>query len=261
MMGVTHAATGAAAWVAGCAAATMLGAPPGVYEWVVGTPLCAFGAILPDIDCRSSSVANSLGWPTRKLAGGVARLGKRLHAATRTPLDGRDLDGHRTITHGVLFSLLVFAAFGLLGVRGAWYTTMAMTALATATGLRAMRVRSGRYLLSAAVAAAGWWWPAPTGWWLGCAIGAGALVHSLGDWLTNTGVPLLWPITFRGQRWYKFRAPRWIRFDTRAGSWRENTIRWCCGLTCTLAGSAMVYTRWPDQVRAVVAAVAQHMQT
>jgi membrane-bound metal-dependent hydrolase YbcI (DUF457 family) len=260
-MGSSHAATGAAAWLAGCATAAVLGHQPGVYELVAGTPLAAFGAILSDIDHRSSSVAHSLGWPTRKLAGGVARFGKWLHATTRTPLDGRDEDGHRTITHGVLFAVLMFLAFGWLGVHGAWYATMAMTAFAAATGLRALKVRSGRYVLAAAVAAAAWWWPAPSGWWLGWAIGAGVLVHSLGDWLTNTGVPLLFPIKFRGRRWYKFRAPRWIRFDTSARSWREGAIRWCCGLACTLAAAGMLYVRWPAQVRAVVEAIVVTMQT
>lgn len=260
-MGASHAATGAAVWLAGCAAAAAVDHQPGVYVMLVGTPLCAFGAILPDIDHRSSSVAHSLGWPTEKLAGGVARFGAWLHKTTRTDVDGRDLDGHRTISHGVLFAALMFLAFGWLGVHGAWYATMGLTAFATATGLRALKVRSGRYLLAAAVAVAGWWWPAPSGWWLGWAIGVGALVHSLGDWLTNTGVPLTFPIKFRGQRWYRFRAPRWIRFDTEAGSWREAGIRWCCGLACTLALAGMVYVRWPVQVRAVVTAVAVFTQS
>lgn len=61
MMGATHAATGAAAWLVGCAAAAALGCDPNAYVVAVGTPLAAFGAIWPDIDCPTSSVARSLG--------------------------------------------------------------------------------------------------------------------------------------------------------------------------------------------------------
>lgn len=255
-MGSTHASTGAAAWLGGCAAAALLGHPPGVYEVAVGTPLAAFGAMWPDIDCPSSSVARSLGWPTELAARVVAALGRRVHADTRLPGERRDEDGHRTITHTVLFCALSFAGFGVLGVHGAWLAVMAVTALAAGTALRAIGVRGmTRLSLTAAVVAAAWWWPAPSGWWLGWAIGSGSLVHVLGDRQTNTGVPLAWPIKIRGRRWYKFRAARWVRFETGAEGNPEAGIRWMCGLAGTLAAAGMAYARWPDQVHAVVNAV------
>jgi membrane-bound metal-dependent hydrolase YbcI (DUF457 family) len=261
MLGRTHAATGAAAWLVGCAAAALIGHAPGVYEIAVGTPLCAFGAILNDIDCPSSSVAHSFGYPTRWLARRVAWLGERVHAATSTPLDPPDRDGHRTITHVALFAVLAFLGFGWLGVHGGVWAVAGMTAFAAATALRALKVHgTGRYLLAAAVAAAGWWWPAPSGWWLGWAIGAGALVHCLGDRQTNTGVPLLWPLKICGRRWYKFRAAKWLRFETGADDNPEGLIRWTCGLCCVLAGAGMAYARWPEQVLAVVSAVAGAVQ-
>jgi membrane-bound metal-dependent hydrolase YbcI (DUF457 family) len=257
MMGKTHAATGAAVWLVGSSVAALLGHSLGVYEIAVGTPLAAFGAILPDIDCPSSSIANSFGYPTRWLARRVAWAGKRIHAATRTPLDRPDLDGHRTASHTFLFVLLTFVGFGWLGTHGSVLAVAAMTAFAAATALRALRVHgAGRYLAAAAVAAAGWWWPAPSGWWLGWAIGAGALIHNLGDRQTNTGVPLAWPIKIRGRRWYKFRAAKWMRFETGADGNPEGVIRWMCGLVSTLAAAGMVYVRWPEQVHAVVDAVA-----
>jgi membrane-bound metal-dependent hydrolase YbcI (DUF457 family) len=255
-MGSTHAATGVAVWVVGCAAAAVLGHQLGVYEVAVGTPLAAFGAIVPDIDCPSSSIAHSFGYPTEWLSRRVAWLGKRVHAATRTPLDRPDRDGHRTITHGVLFAVLVFFGFGWLGTHGSVWAVAGMTAFATATALRALHVHgAGRYVLAAAVAAAGWWWPAPSGWWLGWAIGAGALIHNLGDRQTNTGVPLAWPIKIGGQRWYKFRAAKWVRFETGADGNPEGVIRWLCGLGSVLAGAAMAYARWPEQVHAVVTVI------
>jgi membrane-bound metal-dependent hydrolase YbcI (DUF457 family) len=257
MLGRTHAATGAAAWLTGCTVAALIGHPPGVYEVAVGTPLCAFGAMWPDIDCPSSSVAWSLGWPTWLLSEGVAAAGRRIHAATRTPLDSEDRDGHRTITHGALFALLSFVGFGLLGVHGARWAVMAVTALAAGTALRALGVRGvARLVLTGVVVAAAWWWPAPSGWWLGWTIGAGSLVHDLGDRQTNTGVPLLWPIKIRGRRWYKFRAARWVRFETGAEGNPEGLIRWVCGLAGALAALGMVYAQWPEQVHAFFAVAA-----
>lgn len=247
MMGRTHAATGAAAWLAGCAAATVLGHPPGVYELVVGTPLCAFGAIWPDVDHRSSSVAHSLGWPTLGLARLVGWVGARMHADTRYRADTPDLDGHRTITHTVLFCLLSFVGFGLLGVHGARWAVMGVTALAVGTALRALKVYGfTRFLLTGAAVFAAWWWPAPSGWWLGWAIGFGALVHNLGDRHTNTGVPLLFPIAVRGRRWYKFRSARWWRFETGAAGNPEPVIRWLSIVWCVVSLPVMAYFRWPQ---------------
>ncbi len=260
-MGRTHAATGAAVWLAGCAASTVLGHPPGAYELLVGTPLCAFGAIWPDIDHKSSSVAHSLGWPTRILAAGVAWVGKRMHADTCLDGDYPDRDGHRTITHTALFAIVCFVGFGLLGVHGPRWAVMLVTALAAGTALRALRVRGmTRMVLTGAVVSVAWWWPAPSGWWLGWAIGAGAMVHNLGDRDTDTGVPLLWPIPIRGRRWYKFRAARWRRLTTSADSRAEAAIRWAATAWCLLALPVMAYFRWPvfaDFTHQVITAVAE----
>lgn len=243
MMGHTHAATGAAAWVAACATAAVLGHQPGPYEVIVGTPLAAFGAILPDIDCPQSSLAYSLGWPTRFLARRVAGFGRWLHAATRTRLDPPDEDGHRTITHTTLFPILMLAAFGVLGQHGGPWP-MAVTAFAAATAMRALKLPC-RYPVTAAVTAAGWMWPAPSGWWLGYAVGVGCLVHNLGDRMTNTGVPLGFPLTIRGRRWYKFKAMRWIRFETGKKGNPEPWIAAGAMLLCMVALAGMLYLRWP----------------
>lgn len=281
MMGTTHAATGAAAWLAGCATAAALGYDPGVYQVVVGTPLAAFGAIWPDIDCPSSSIARSLGWPTRRLAAVVAWFGRRLHAGTRTVLDTRDLDGHRTITHTVLFCVFSFVVFGLLGQYGGVWPPMVMTAFAAATALRALRVRRRNRLAIAVVVAllntgvgpvlgplpwdpplfdvlAGWSWPAPSGWWLGWAIGGGALVHNLGDRMTNTGVPLAFPIKIGGRRWYKFKSAKWCRFETGAAGNPEGLIRFCSLVACLAALAGLAHFRWPqvaDGVDSLIAAL------
>src|SRR5699024_12636782 len=44
-------------------------------------------------------------------------------------------------------------------------------------------------------------------WLVGLTVGVGAVVHILGDWLTRSGVPIAWPLVYRGKRWWRFRRP------------------------------------------------------
>ncbi|MEU3719957.1 metal-dependent hydrolase, partial [Streptomyces californicus] len=55
--------------------------------------------------------------------------------------------------------------------------------------------------------------------WLGLPIVLGALVHDIGDALTVSGCPILWPIPIGRKRWYPLGPPKAMRF--RAGSWVE----------------------------------------
>ncbi len=54
---------------------------------------------------------------------------------------------------------------------------------------------------------AGWWW-------LGLPLGLGCLVHSLGDALTYSRVPLLWPLRLAGCRWRPMGMWKPLRFRT-----------------------------------------------
>lgn len=268
-MGHSHAATGVAAWLVGCAGAAALGYQPTVHHLVVGTALCAFGALWPDIDaprCKGahghsagSHMAQSLGWPTQMLGKFFAWFGRWIHDATRTKYDGRDRDGHRTFTHTTVFAVLTFLGFGYLGQHGGLWAPLAMTVFAAATAFRALKVRGDRRLvLAALVGLAAWYWPAPDGWWLGWAIGGGAMVHNLGDRLTDTGVPLAWPLKIRGQRWYKFRASRWVRFSTGKAGNPEGAIRVLSFVLSVLALPVVAYYQWPvfaDRVDEWIAAL------
>jgi hypothetical protein len=55
-------------------------------------------------------------------------------------------------------------------------------------------------------------------WTVGVAVAAGCLTHDLGDMLTESGVPLLWPLPLPSGRsfetWYEIRPPRLVRFRT-----------------------------------------------
>ncbi|WDZ83818.1 hypothetical protein PVK37_25645 [Micromonospora cathayae] len=72
---------------------------------------------------------------------------------------------------------------------------------------------AGAGLLTGLAAAA---LPGPGGgwWWVGIPLGVGCLVHSLGDALTFTRVPLPWPIRIRGGRWAALGVWAPLRFRT-----------------------------------------------
>ena len=40
------------------------------------------------------------------------------------------------------------------------------------------------------------------------------LVHAVGDAITESGAPLLWPLPIRGRTWYPVGSPRAARFRT-----------------------------------------------
>ncbi|MGK5677537.1 metal-dependent hydrolase [Actinoplanes sp. URMC 104] len=276
MLGLTHAATGAAVWQLGCLVAVTEGHPPGVHVMVVGTALCAFGAVLPDIDMEKANVSTSLGPVTRWLSRAVARVCLVVHWLTRTDRDEPSETGHRTLTHTLVFCAAATVGFGALGRYGGLWAPLAVVFWAASTAIRALlpagrrsfslgrwfsrraaglervarftsraemplgarrlrelakvckRLAWGTGLIHVpiapggglVVAAAMWLWPAPSGWWLGFAVGAGCLVHCLGDAMTWKGVPLLWPVPVRGRTWHAVRPrPQW-RFVTggrRAG--------------------------------------------
>jgi hypothetical protein len=60
------------------------------------------------------------------------------------------------------------------------------------------------------------------GGWIGMAVGLGMFVHCLGDSLTRSGCPWLFPLPIRGETWYELRLPRLLRF--RTGGWVENAV-------------------------------------
>lgn len=53
--------------------------------------------------------------------------------------------------------------------------------------------------------------------WLGIAVGAGMLIHCLGDLITKMGIPALWPFKVHGKRWYDVALPSFMRMTTGGG--------------------------------------------
>lgn len=285
MMGKSHAVTGVAGWVAGWSWASVAGlADPGVDVLTVGTALCAGAALLPDFDHPNSRLARSGGVITYGFAWAVGRIGAGIHAATKLDADRPDRDGHRTITHTFLFALLAGAlvtgvcGFGTVGVIPVGSLIAALLVLAfTGLGYAAVRSSWGGRRKKIQLTRKGRRWHKSTvlswvlalvtfiivpagAWWIGLAVGVGCAIHCLGDVITASGCPVLWPIPIpstelrsagRGlprvptrvwRTWYLVGTPRWMRFKVRATSAAEWSIRWACALLIVLAVTGIIWS-------------------
>ncbi|MFD3688289.1 metal-dependent hydrolase [Nocardiopsis sp. NPDC058631] len=220
MMGTSHAATGV---LAGGAVAVLCGTD--VLAALMCATVGAGAALLPDLDEPGSSAGRSLGRVTELASTGLRELSRRVYLRTATarelaaPKDG----GHRYLTHTVP-ACLVFALVALgvaLVPAGAALVVFAMSALGLGTVIRSWRswgtARRRRRVALGTAAVFGactllvqGYGPAP--WLIGLVVFAGTLTHVLGDWLTRSGVPLAWPFTVRGKRWWMLRSP--VAFQT-----------------------------------------------
>lgn len=257
-----HALMGAVIWLGGCAAAAQFrdGHLPSLALVAIGTPVCAGWAIVPDIDHPNSTISRSLGPVSRGVAELAAGSSRLIHEATRTQWDRPDEDGHRTVTHTLIGALVFGAVVGLAGwLGGPWVAALLVfwpAHLGISATLKSRRrrqwwfgrtVRLPKSVVDAAVLAAGAAILTPgSAWWLGLAAGGGAAIHLLGDMMTDSAVPALWPIVLRDvagrpHRWQPIGLPRRWRFA--AGSKFETIIVHRL-LVCLSAGVLLLLV-WP----------------
>jgi len=222
-MGRDHALSGA---LVGSAVATVA-----MASKVSITPLSAATLIVitagfalwPDIDHPSATAARSFGPLSAALAFALNLLGEALFSLTSSIKDKPRRDGHRTITHTLVFALL--SGVGATAISAAWprWGTFGILFVGLSFALRGLvgdwAKRNGWLTLSATAAVlsfsamviepAG---VAPA--LLGVAVALGSFTHCLGDSCTLAGCPWLWPIPIRGQVWYPIGTPEFLRFRT-----------------------------------------------
>lgn len=179
MLGVSHATSAAAVWLAVCAAVHAAGQPVEPLPALVGGVVCLAGSLVPDFDHPRSIASNCLPPITNVFAWLVRRLSRAVYVATAMRGDRHDDDAgtHRALTHTAAFAVL-----------------------------------AGAVLAGVVHVVAGWWPPAEEWMWLGWPLGLGCLIHVAGDCCTRSGCPVLWPVPVGGLRWRRFGAP--IRFVT-----------------------------------------------
>jgi membrane-bound metal-dependent hydrolase YbcI (DUF457 family) len=221
MLGVTHALSGAAVGFA------VAGFGPGALgtQSTAGSVLTFAGvtagaALLPDLDHPSSiatrrfSVAS---WLASRLVRPLSALAYNL---TRSDRD-RGTGKHRGLTHTILGAVLLGAAVNLASVRvgtpvliGTLFVCLALAI----KGLDAIVPGPPSLIIAAALTVAVERYlpggTAGTAGWLGVAVTLGMLMHMVGDALTESGAPLLWPVRIRKRRWYPVGSLRPLRFRT-----------------------------------------------
>ena len=207
MMGHSHALSGALVWLAaapGLAALTPVAEHATVpAELLAGALVCAGAAMLPDLDHPKATIAQTFGPVTWVLSKAVNALA----------------GGHRQATHSLLFCLAAGVGAHLLAewdivardVVVVLMIGLALRALAVGVPGRTLTSAVVNVLLTTALFLIFHSFGVGYGW-LGLAVAIGALVHVVGDCLTERGCPVLWPIKGRWLLPYKigFKTGKWF---------------------------------------------------
>ncbi len=225
VMGPTHALSGAVAWLASAGlTASLLGRPQTPTELAVYGVVCAGSALLPDLDCSGkvtsnqggATVARTFGVVSLFLAECVEKLSLGIYLVTRTRKDGKRTNGHRTFTHTWVFAALMTVGVTWLATRygkPAVIGTLFLTVGLAVRGLMAEWARKSGWLLTTLVSVSATVLavqvlPGTKDYdLLGAAVGAGCVVHTVGDMITRAGCPVLWPIPIGRELWFEFSLP------------------------------------------------------
>jgi hypothetical protein len=224
MMGRTHALTG---WCAGLALAPLIGVDTFAQVVVFAATTAGF-ALLPDLDHPHARASRLLGPLTRALSWLLCRASAGLYSVTKGPRDERCKGTHRHLSHTLLFAVGLGALTAAGTAAGGPWAVAGVVLL----GLLLAEDALGDWLLPVGGAAVVWWvyennpdalsqLDAVSGT-LGIAVAAGCFTHCLGDALTESGCPFLFPVPIAGETWYELRPPKWLRF--RTGKTFENAV-------------------------------------
>lgn len=198
MMGTSHAVSGAAAWLAVSAVSVpsldLFDVAPALV--LLGAPVAAGAALLPDADHHNATIAHSVPVAGRVAAGVI----------------GGVTGGHRKGMHSLLAVAAVIFGMTILsaltwspeGRPFTFHLGAAIAVLACVTfaakSLKLVRSWPLAWIVGIIVGVlVGVMAPEHTAWLPWC-IGTGYLAHLLGDMLTTGGVPLLWPLPIKPPR-------------------------------------------------------------
>ena len=230
-MGRSHALSG---WCAGLAVAPLVGLTS-VAEVVPFAAATAGYALLPDLDHPGAGASRLLGPITAFVSSVVRAFSSLLYSLTKGPRDEDSTGQHRHASHTLVAAVLLGIATSSAGAAGGWRAVLAVALLGLILAAGAL----GDWVLLVVLGAGAWtiagtWLPGKSavhnlhagldgiGSWIGAAVTVGMFVHCLGDSLTRSGCPWLWPLPIRGETWYEIRLPRHLRF--RTGGWVENLL-------------------------------------
>ncbi len=216
MMGRTHALTG---WCAGLGVAQFVGATA-IHEVALFAVTTAGFALLPDLDHPHARASKLLGPFSRALSWVLRHASGALYQVTKGPRDEKRKGTHRHLSHTVLFAVGLGLAASAGTEAGGPYAVAAVAVL----GLLLAEDALGDWMLIVSAAGVVWWLdqagPDPLAdlgrmsGVLGIAVAVGCFTHCLGDAITESGCPFLFPIPIAGETWYELRPPKPLRLRT-----------------------------------------------
>jgi LexA-binding, inner membrane-associated putative hydrolase len=237
MMGPAHSLSGAAAWLGAGAVAAAMDHPMPWPVLLAGALISSGAALAPDLDHRSATISRAFGPISRALCGVIDKLSEAVYNATRGQGERRRSGGHRTLTHTWPWALFLGAGFSAAAVFGGRWAVLVILFIHMVLAVEGLLWRAARVSSDILV----WLLGATSAWiladildkpgngsdwlfagqgqeylWLGLPIVLGALVHNIGDAITVSGCPVLWPVPIGGKRWYPLGTPQFMRF--RAGA-------------------------------------------
>jgi hypothetical protein len=216
MMGRTHALTG---WCAGLAVGPLVGAESIEQTMLFAVTTAGF-ALLPDLDHPHARASKLLGPFSRVLSWLLRHASAALYQVTKGPRDEKRTGTHRHLSHTVLFAVGLGALASAGTSAGGPYAVAAVAVL----GLLLAEDALGDWMLLVSGAGVVWWLyqagPNPKAelselaGLLGIAVAVGCFTHCLGDSITESGCPFLFPIPIAGETWYELRPPKPLRLRT-----------------------------------------------
>jgi membrane-bound metal-dependent hydrolase YbcI (DUF457 family) len=221
VLGVSHATSGAVVGLAVAGYAPQLaGIEPSAGTIVTFAAVCAGAALLPDLDHPNSVATRRFAIASWLASHAIRPLSALLYDLTRARRDtGKGT--HRGITHTAIGAAVLGLAINFSSAK--WGTPVLVGTLFVCLALAIKGLDAIVPGPPSLVIAAGLTYgvqefvpggTAGTAGWLGTAVAVGMVVHSIGDAITETGAPLLWPLPIRQRRWYPVGSPRPLRIST-----------------------------------------------
>jgi membrane-bound metal-dependent hydrolase YbcI (DUF457 family) len=221
VLGVSHATSGAALGLVVAGFLPRIAAvQPTAGSILTFAGVCAGAALLPDLDHPASAATRRFSVASWLASHAIRPLSGLVYDLTKGSRDtGRGT--HRGLTHTAVGAILLGLAVNLASAR--WGTPVLLGTLfvclalaikgldAIVPGPPSLVIAAGLTFAVHAFVPGG---TAGTAGWLGTAVTLGMLVHSVGDAVTESGAPLLWPLRIRRRSWYPVGSPRPLRFRT-----------------------------------------------
>lgn len=252
LMGPTHALSSIAialllTWLASdFMLGTVLGSDSAIV-FIAALIIIVGASLMPDLDAVQSTSINTLGIVGSILSKAMRGFSSIVQSVIRSSSDAVDADPHRGFWHTIIAAILMgFLTFTLTNIDVTLFTISGVEVsvalfviifiifisiqLLIASLFKSIHKKTKGNLSGKILIRLGSLFVAtvlvvmlPEGLdykWVGAAVAFGWIAHLLGDMMTVSGVPILFPLKFKGKRWWNFRFPLGIK----AGGWFEKAI-------------------------------------